>query len=76
MITKPNRIPSSLEEDFPIGLIVENFLPIGARYQAVVVGYHAGCLVVKDNHGDKWLADPNKCTVPLQRPVRGRKEVK
>ena len=64
MITKPNKIPSSLEEDFPIGLVVENF-----GLQAKVVGYLASDLIVSDGRC-KWIADPDKCIVRPQRAVQ------
>ena len=58
----------SLEEEFPVGIHVINF-GILAR----VIGYHslAKMLIVRDVYdGQKWLADPNKCTIPAQRPAR------
>lgn len=63
---KPNPI-SFLEEEFPVGLIVENF-----GYRAHVIGYHVGAkmLIVENEEIGKWLADPMKCTVPIQKPVR------
>ena len=62
---KPNPI-GAIEEEFPVGMIVENF-----GYRANVIGYHVGArmLIVENAEIGRWLADPMKCHVPAQKPV-------
>ena len=63
---KPDPI-GFLREDFPCGTIVEN---IG--YRAKVIGYQiTGKLLILENEEiGRWVADPMKCTRPIQRPVK------
>ena len=63
---KPNPI-SFLQEDFPVGTQIINF-----GFLCDVIGYHVAgkMLIVRDvTDGVKWLADPDKCTIPVNRPV-------
>ena len=63
---KPSPI-SLLQEEFPCGIVVDN---IG--YRAKVVGYHveARMLILEHETIGRWLADPYKCTIPIQKPVK------
>ena len=66
MYSRPQKPISPLAEEFPVGITVEN---IG--YRAKVVGYNigAGMLILQNDVIGKWLADPYKCVVPIQKPV-------
>ena len=63
---KPSPI-AMLEEEFPCGILVSNL-----GYRARVIGYHVAgqLLILEHNEIGKWLADPQKCSIPAQRPQR------